>query len=60
MTVYAPSGQRQLRMGEVTQELAARDREMARREQAYAEALARQERELEALRQQLARLTKEE
>jgi len=47
-------------MGEVTQELAARDREMARREQAYAEALARQERELEALRQQLARLTKEE
>jgi len=49
VAVYGPQGQRQLREGEITQELERRDRQ-------YAEALARQEQELAALRDQVERL----
>ncbi len=60
VAVYGPQGQRQLREGEITQELERRDRQYAealeRRDRQYAEALARQEQELAALRDQVERL----
>ncbi len=63
VAVYAPAGQRQFRMGEITQELDHRDQAIVRQDQELAhkdQQLAQKDRELEALRQQIERLTRQE
>ena len=53
VTVYSRDGRRQLREGEITNELARRHRE-------YATELARKDQEIAALRQRLDQLTRGE